>query len=221
MPGTTPNLQLPYPTPDDTVDVPRDVRALAEKLDPLGIAPVGSVLLWLTAVAPLNYLLMQGQKVAAATYPQLAALLGQDAQSQVTIPDMRDVFPVGAGATMGLGAVGGAAAVQLTDRQSGMRTHNHGGASGASDRSLSHAHGLAIPGVTNVATLQQIGNGVFMGLQNVAGGSGWWNGDGVGVSNAPAPDHLHAIAAEGASWALETHENRPPFRALNFIIRAG
>ena len=32
--GSTPKLQLPYPTPDDTVDVPRDVRALADALDP-------------------------------------------------------------------------------------------------------------------------------------------------------------------------------------------
>jgi len=33
MGSTTPVLALPYPTPDDTVDVPRDVQALAAKLD--------------------------------------------------------------------------------------------------------------------------------------------------------------------------------------------
>lgn len=31
--GSTPTLGLPYPTPDDTVDVPRDVKALADRLD--------------------------------------------------------------------------------------------------------------------------------------------------------------------------------------------
>jgi len=31
--GRTPNLQLPYPIPDDDVDVPRDIKALADKLD--------------------------------------------------------------------------------------------------------------------------------------------------------------------------------------------
>ncbi len=31
--GRTPNLDLPYPIPDDDVDVPRDVKALADKLD--------------------------------------------------------------------------------------------------------------------------------------------------------------------------------------------
>lgn len=33
MPANTPNLALPYPVPGDTVDVPRDVQALAAKLD--------------------------------------------------------------------------------------------------------------------------------------------------------------------------------------------
>src|SRR4051812_8400422 len=33
MPASTPRLALPYPTPDDSVDVPRDVQALATKLD--------------------------------------------------------------------------------------------------------------------------------------------------------------------------------------------
>jgi hypothetical protein len=33
MGATTPRLALPYPIPDDAVDVPRDVQALAAKLD--------------------------------------------------------------------------------------------------------------------------------------------------------------------------------------------
>jgi hypothetical protein len=33
MPAATPRLALPYPIPDDSVDVPRDVQALAMKLD--------------------------------------------------------------------------------------------------------------------------------------------------------------------------------------------
>ena len=33
--GSTPILHLPYPIPDDTVDVPRDIKALADRLDPL------------------------------------------------------------------------------------------------------------------------------------------------------------------------------------------
>jgi len=33
--GATPVLALPFPIPDDTVDIPRDIKALADKLDPL------------------------------------------------------------------------------------------------------------------------------------------------------------------------------------------
>lgn len=33
MPGTTPRLLLPYPAPADSVDVPRDIKALADRLD--------------------------------------------------------------------------------------------------------------------------------------------------------------------------------------------
>jgi hypothetical protein len=35
MPAATSRLALPYPIPDDSVDVPRDVQALAAKLDPI------------------------------------------------------------------------------------------------------------------------------------------------------------------------------------------
>jgi hypothetical protein len=39
MPAATSRLLLPYPIPDDSVDVPRDVQALAVKLD--GIPDIG------------------------------------------------------------------------------------------------------------------------------------------------------------------------------------
>lgn len=41
--GATPRLTLPYPIPGDTVDVPRDIQALAQKLD--GIQGYGVPLL--------------------------------------------------------------------------------------------------------------------------------------------------------------------------------
>jgi hypothetical protein len=46
MGSTTPNLALPYPVPADTVDVPRDVQALATKLDGITalVPPVVSAL---------------------------------------------------------------------------------------------------------------------------------------------------------------------------------
>jgi microcystin-dependent protein len=202
----TPKLSLPYPTPDDTVDVPRDVSALANAIDPLGVVPVGAMMLWGTAVAPAGWLLANGQQVDSATNPGLAALLGQTA-GKVTIPDMRDTFPVGAGPTMALGAVGGTSTVGLTLAQ--LPAHDHGGKTQLADRSLTHSH-----------TLDTAGQGVSSGSGGGYNGTMSPNsGVSVGATNAAAtPDHQHVISAAGGGQA---HENRPPFRALNFIMRAG
>src|SRR4051794_22828075 len=42
MAATTTKLALPYPTPDDNVDVPRDMQALAVKLDTYGASSVAA-----------------------------------------------------------------------------------------------------------------------------------------------------------------------------------
>jgi hypothetical protein len=51
-----------------------------------------------------------------------------------------------------------------------------------------------------------------------------------GLKSAPAailtsvndtPDHRHTIGQQAAADAVSSHENRPQFRALSFIIRAG
>jgi hypothetical protein len=117
--GATPNLSLPYPVPDDSVDVPRDIQALATALDAGRAVPVGSLLMWPTAAPPTGFLVCNGSTVSSATYPALAAVLGE-AGGLVTLPDLRDTFPVGAGPTMALGSKGGAAAVTLSGPQSGV-----------------------------------------------------------------------------------------------------
>jgi microcystin-dependent protein len=202
--ANTPILHLPYPTEDDTVDPPRDIGALASALDPLGVVPVGSMLMWPTAAAPVGWLLANGQQVDAGIYPGLAALFGQ-VGGNVTLPDYRDTFPVGAGPTIPLGLRGGAASVALTTAQ--LPSHNHGGLSGFRDRSQNHSH--------------TIGSG-FVSLPGRAGqaGSQYVIGDSVGSATDAndAPDHKHTISADGGGG---THENRPPFLAINFIIRAG
>jgi microcystin-dependent protein len=208
----TPTLQLPYPQSTDSADVPRDIKALADAIDPLGIAPVGALLLWPAVTAPTDadgtgralWLLCNGQVVLAATYPKLATILGQ-AAGNITVPDYRDTFPVGAGPTMALGSRGGAASVALTTAQ--LPSHNHTGVSGFRDRAQSHAH--AINGAWMLA-------GVFGNAYPPAGAG--MTPTNLTTETADAPDHKHTIPAEGGGG---THENRPPFLAINFIIRAG
>jgi microcystin-dependent protein len=202
--GNTPNLSLPYPEPDDSVDVPRDVKALAEAIDPLGILPVGALLMWPVANPPTGYLLCNGQQVSASQYPGLATLLGQ-AGGQVTLPDYRDRFPVGAGTSMPLGSTGGAASVALTVAQ--LASHDHGAQTGLMGAANPHSH------VFDLGAIQvQAGTGVF-----VAGGVPAGSGTAFNTRTSDI-NHRHAVTAQGGGQA---HENRPPYRAVNFIIRAG
>jgi len=50
----TPNLALPYPVGSDTADVPRDIKALADKLDPLVATKADFATVGLSFIADLN-----------------------------------------------------------------------------------------------------------------------------------------------------------------------
>jgi microcystin-dependent protein len=245
--ANTPILNLPYPTPDDTVDPPRDIGALANAIDPLGVVPVGCMMMWPTGVAPAGWLLANGQQVDAATYPGLSALFGQ-VGGKVTLPDYRDTFPVGAGPVTPLGQVGGAASVALATNQ--LPAHNHG----VTDPG--HAHGEAAAGYhshggTTAARDRSQAHGHTVhsnySIYNASGGSqvNWSQNTNLQamyrtnmVADAADPaDHLHGISGDGShTHAISsaatgigtqnagggaTHENRPPYRAINFIVRAG
>lgn len=200
----TPILKLPYPQSTDTADVPRDIQALALAMDPLGVVPIGAVVLWIAVAVPGGWLLLDGQAVAAATYPVLASMFGQSA-GNVTLPDMRDRFPVGISATQAANSVGGAASVALATTH--MPAHSHGGKTGLRDRTQAHTHALSgsVP--------SQPGQSGAAGTQYVVGAATL-----NATNSTDAPDHMHTITSEGGGTA---HENRPPFRAVNFIIRAG
>lgn len=249
---TTPILELPYPTSLDSADVPRDLQALAEKLDPLGFAPVGAMMMWPAVNAPAGvdgngnplWFVMLGQVLPAASYPGLATVLGQSG-GNITIPDMRNLFPIGAGAAAML-ATGGAATVALATNELPAHAHGvndpshvhamdaqgwhaHGGATAARDRSQAHGHSIQ-----SSWAIYNANGGTSLGFQ--AGGSQFFRAA-IGADAADPADHLHGIAGDGShahnidarytgvtiqnAGGGAAHENRPPFRAINFIIRAG
>src|SRR4051812_50051306 len=73
MPTTTPRLALPYPTPDDTADVPRDIQALANALDSL-VYIIGELRTFALAAAPAKWLASRSA-VGQTDYPELYAAL--------------------------------------------------------------------------------------------------------------------------------------------------
>jgi microcystin-dependent protein len=166
-----------------------------------GGVPVGAPIVWLVAAIPSGYLEFNGQAITAAAYPELFALYG------ASLPDLRDRFLIGASATRPVGSTGGAATHVLSVAE--LPSHNHGGLTGARDRSQAHSHDPAVAGAQYVYTASvggALGNNMYT-AQHVA----WTT-----AANDP-PDHLHGIGAQGGGGA---HNNLPPYRAVRWITVA-
>jgi microcystin-dependent protein len=200
--------------------------------------------MWAAALAPASYLMCVGKQagVDAAAYPKLDLLLGHDVDGLIWVPDMRDYFPVGAGGVYGVGSAGpagfgnggkDAATVQLQAAQ--MPRHKH------VVNEAAHAHGVNDPGHahplsnnfpanpggagwTRLHVLASAADELAPGQKyqvpynnNYAGGNGSDTagaGTGIGIYGNTTGVSMNDAGADG------THENRPPFRALNFVIKA-
>lgn len=192
----------------------------------LGNIPVGGTIIWFTATPPTDWLICDGSSFSGVTYPDLALVLGG-----TTLPDMRDVFPIGA-ATKLLGSTGGSLGHTHTQP-----THTHTGPD--HNHTITHTHAVDPPNTTSTSagththdshTTAQVG---ILGLLSPG-----LNGPTTHSSTGTAHTHDTNIASftsggpsdantgssgtgnTGASGGDATGGNDPPFRAVNFIIRA-
>jgi microcystin-dependent protein len=117
-----------------------------------GNVPIGAMIMSVLAISDPNWLLCNGGTFSAVTYPALNSFLGGN-----TLPDMRNLSPMGAGATVAIGATAGALTHTLTTAQLASHTHTgdphthshtHTGAGG--DVMLDYAGGSVAAG-TGVA----------------------------------------------------------------------
>ena len=168
MSPSTPTLALPYPALTDTPDVPRDIQALANAIDPLGVVPAGAMLMWPVAAAPSGWLLCNGQVVPAATYPKLAALLGSTG-GNVTLPNLTGRVPLGASGTHAIGSTGGVETVALSVAQ--IPAHSHAGSTGTVDVRGANEQGI-LTGNTPLATTQAATTTKPLGLSIASQGGG-------------------------------------------------
>ena len=90
--------------------------------------PVGFMGMFPTTISYPNWLLCDGSTFSAATYPALNSLLGGN-----TLPDMRDMLPMGAHTLVTLGNTAGSAT------STGLVAHTHTGPS-HTHTSAAHAH---------------------------------------------------------------------------------
>lgn len=89
------------------VRVEGNIRTVQETYGPAAApaVPVGTIVDFIGATPPTGWLACNGATFSAATYPELAAVLGG-----TTLPDARGRFRVGASTTYPLKSTGGAAA---------------------------------------------------------------------------------------------------------------
>lgn len=158
-----------------------------------GLVPSGAILLWSGSVAsvPAGWFLCDG---ANGT------------------PDLRDRFVVGAGSNYAVNATGGAGYVTLTTGQIPAHTHSDGTLAAASAGGHDHAP-----------------SGGHSFLKNtLAGAEGSFNyGSGSSVLTGTVSRtstegvHTHDITGStGSAGGGGDHENRPPYLALAYIMKA-
>lgn len=217
----TPNYQIPYPQLTDTPDVPRDVAAVANRLDtvlgqqiPLS-APVGAVYLWFTPAPPTGWAILKGASVdvLGANNPGLKTMFGVNASDQVLLPDCRNTFLVGAGSNYTVGqkqdasGKAGSDTVGLTTAQ--LPAHNHGvtdpGHSHTEQAAGSHSHGGATGGEASPDHLHGLPNwsiynatsGQSIGF--ASGANQFFRSAAIATAGADRGlGHAHSIGADGS-----------------------
>ena len=164
------------------------------------LVPSGVIMMWSGSVAtiPTGFLLCDGTNGT---------------------PDLRSRFIVGAGSGYNPGDTGGADSVTLTTSQIPSHTHDFS-ASGSTSTDGQHGHNLVyadndsgggtnlyLAGETNAAGLRTSGYTSYTATASV-------------VQNG---NHSHTVNVSGTTTSTgggSSHENRPPYYALAYIMKA-
>lgn len=195
----------------------------------LGVIPTGCILMWSgsTTAVPTGYALCDG-----GTYAK------SDGSGNVTVPNLRDRFIVGAGSTYAVAATGGATsntptitvtneAVALTTSQ--LPAHNHT----ATVTETSHTHSVTDSGHVHYAGMLGVSStvGVAAGANYSLASSfsyGNTSNNGTGISLSTATTGITVSNSNTGSGATHVHNNTavsssvptlPPYYALCFIYK--
>jgi microcystin-dependent protein len=174
--------------------------------------PVGAVIAWPNATPPTNYALCNGAVLVGSSYPALSAVIAP-VGGNITLPDLRDRFVVGAGSTYALAATGGLATVTLTSAQCGIPAHTHVASSAA--ETTDHTHPLASSAARAVD--QAAVRADLTTYYQANHTSPYY----ITATTGRSAAHTHTITVNNSTAvdAGSSHENRPPYYALYYIIR--
>lgn len=169
----------------------------------------GEIKMWPTATAPEGYLLCQGGTFDSATYPALAALLGDTfgthTGSTYYLPDFRARSPIGVGgAAVGGGSIGNAYSIGQKHGHEALHAHNHSGTTGSQNRF--HQHGQYVTANSGPAVRYDYDADANTGLYpqgaNTTDENQWH-------------EHAFTTSTVGSGNAQNVH----PVLGINFIIK--
>ncbi len=190
-------LGLGYTSPSKELDVRGEVMASGEvsanKFVGKGTIPIGGIIIWTrgTNNFPSGWALCDGNNGT---------------------PDLRDKFIVGGGGTYSMNSTGGEKEHALTIAE--MPAHHH---TGITSTDGSHRHFIAkhsednTSGSNSIAYYSNHGNDIEYKLQGHSGTANTWD-----TSSDGAHSHTLTVYRTGGG---SSHENRPPYYALVYIIR--
>ena len=194
---------LPIDNGSETTKISAD-ELIPKMPDP---TPVGTITMFGGSTAPTKWVLCDGRAISRTNYAALFQIIGTrygsgNGSTTFNVPDMRNRFPVGAGSSYNLNSKGGADNVTLSTSQIPAHTHGNKSLTGIT-ATQSYSNGKPTGIVSSYYTnfnLAAPGTGTQMGTHNQK----------IDAS------HEHDSVGGGGS-----HENRPPYIGINFIIYAG
>lgn len=138
-------------------------------------------------------------------------------------PNLADRFIVGAGSSYSVGAIGGSASVTLTESQIPAHTHT---ITATSESAGAHSHSVSDSGHSHTysaatGSANEFGTGLT-GTSGLSTTTSQYTGAAVtGISIVSGGAHTHTITATaGNTGSGSSHENRPPYFALAYIMKA-
>lgn len=151
----------------------------------LGVAPTASIIMTALGSPPAGWINCDGANYPVTQYPDLYAAIGTGfggtPGTNFNVPDMRDIFPVGAGLSYAVNQTGGAVNVALSIAQ--MPVHNHTASATTTASQGNHYH--LIPG--SGAHTHGASAGDHIHTMAV------YSANGNHTHSSTMPDHVHGI----------------------------
>lgn len=173
------------------------------------LIPVGVIWSYAGSAAPTGWLLCNGDEKLTATYPDLSALIintyGTPASGYFKLPDLQGRMPLGKSGGYAIGSTGGEATVTLTDAQIPAHSHpNTATAETTLSASVDHWGAFA----STMSYIYITGTPSSYPVETSS----------LGDANYSASTDV-TMTNEDNTGGGGSHENLPPYLAVNYIIK--